>query len=224
MSLIEIKNVSKNFFLAKMEVNILKNISLNINEGDFVALIGESGSGKSTLLNIMGGLMPPSSGEVTIANEKVTGLSENELALFRRRHMGFVFQSYNLIPQLTALENVELPLIFSGINKKERKDKALKMLEKVGLVERVYHKPSELSGGQQQRVSIARALVNNPKIILADEPTGNLDSKNGLEVLEMLKNLNETTNQTFVIVTHSSKVCEYATKIVKIADGQIVSN
>ncbi|WP_163249181.1 ABC transporter ATP-binding protein [Clostridium niameyense] len=207
-----------------MEVNILKNISLNINEGDFVALIGESGSGKSTLLNIMGGLMPPSSGEVTIANEKVTGLSENELALFRRRHMGFVFQSYNLIPQLTALENVELPLIFSGINKKERKDKALKMLEKVGLVERVYHKPSELSGGQQQRVSIARALVNNPKIILADEPTGNLDSKNGLEVLEMLKNLNETTNQTFVIVTHSSKVCEYATKIVKIADGQIVSN
>ncbi|WP_050608481.1 ABC transporter ATP-binding protein [Clostridium niameyense] len=207
-----------------MEVNILKNISLNINEGDFVALIGESGSGKSTLLNIMGGLMPPSSGEVTIANEKVTGLCENELALFRRRHMGFVFQSYNLIPQLTALENVELPLIFSGINKKERKDKALKMLEKVGLVERVYHKPSELSGGQQQRVSIARALVNNPKIILADEPTGNLDSKNGLEVLEMLKNLNETTNQTFVIVTHSSKVCEYATKIVKIADGQIVSN
>lgn len=224
MSLIEIKNVSKNFSLAKMEVNILNNVSININEGDFVALIGESGSGKSTLLNIMGGLMPPSSGEVTIANEKVTGLSENELALFRRRHMGFVFQSYNLIPQLTALENVELPLIFSGINKKERKDKALKMLEKVGLGERVYHKPSELSGGQQQRVSIARALVNNPKIILADEPTGNLDSKNGLEVLEMLKELNETTNQTFVIVTHSSKVCEYATKIVKIADGQIVSN
>lgn len=224
MSLIEIKNVSKNFSLAKMEVNILNNVSININEGDFVALIGESGSGKSTLLNIMGGLMPPSSGEVTIANEKVTGLSENELALFRRRHMGFVFQSYNLIPQLTALENVELPLIFSGINKKERKDKALKMLEKVGLGERVYHKPSELSGGQQQRVSIARALVNNPKIILADEPTGNLDSKNGLEVLEMLKELNETINQTFVIVTHSSKVCEYATKIVKIADGQIVSN
>ncbi|ENK1243235.1 ABC transporter ATP-binding protein [Clostridium botulinum] len=224
MSIIEATDVKKTFTIGKIQVDILKGVSIEIEKGEFVAIIGESGSGKSTFLNILGGLMPPSSGDIFIENEKINGLSENKLALFRRHNIGFVFQSYNLIPQLTALENVEMPLIFSGISKKERRDRAFQMLKKVGLKERAHHKPSELSGGQQQRVSIARALVNYPKIVLADEPTGNLDSKNSIEILNILKELNQTTGQTFVIVTHSSKVCDYANKIIKVVDGKVFNN
>lgn len=224
LSIIKATDVKKTFTVGKMKVDILKGVSVEIEKGEFVAIIGESGSGKSTFLNILGGLMPPSSGDIFIENEKINGLSENNLALFRRRNIGFVFQSYNLIPQLTALENVEMPLIFSGISKKERKNRAFQMLKKVGLEERAHHKPSELSGGQQQRVSIARALVNYPKIVLADEPTGNLDSKNSIEILNILKELNETTGQTFVIVTHSSQVCDYANKIIKVVDGKVFNN
>ncbi|KEI80582.1 ABC transporter ATP-binding protein [Clostridium botulinum] len=224
MSIIKATDVKKTFTIGKMNVDILKGVSVEIEKGEFVAIIGESGSGKSTFLNILGGLMPPSSGDIFIENEKINGLSENNLALFRRHNIGFVFQSYNLIPQLTALENVEMPLIFSGISKKERKNRAFEMLKKVGLEERAHHKPSELSGGQQQRVSIARALVNYPKIVLADEPTGNLDSKNGTEILNILKELNETTGQTFVIVTHSSQVYDYANKIIKVVDGKVFNN
>ncbi|MBO0565734.1 ABC transporter ATP-binding protein [Clostridium botulinum] len=225
MSIIKATDVKKTFTIGKMKVDILKGVSVEIEKGEFVAIIGESGSGKSTFLNILGGLMPPSSGDIFIENEKINGLSENNLALFRRRNIGFVFQSYNLIPQLTALENVEMPLIFSGISKKrEKKIGPLKCLKKVGLEERAHHKPSELSGGQQQRVSIARALVNYPKIVLADEPTGNLDSKNSIEILNILKELNETTGQTFVIVTHSSQVCDYANKIIKVVDGKVFNN
>lgn len=224
LSIIKATDVKKTFTIGKMNVDILKGVSVEIEKGEFVAIIGESGSGKSTFLNILGGLMPPSSGDIFIENEKINGLSENNLALFRRHNIGFVFQSYNLIPQLTALENVEMPLIFSGISKKERKNRAFEMLKKVGLEERAHHKPSELSGGQQQRVSIARALVNYPKIVLADEPTGNLDSKNGTEILNILKELNETTGQTFVIVTHSSQVYDYANKIIKVVDGKVFNN
>lgn len=222
MSLIEAKDITKTFNMGKISMDILKGISLNIEDGEFAAIIGESGSGKSTLLNIMGGLMPLTSGEINMCGEKIDKLSENQLALFRRKHLGFVFQSYNLMPQLTALENVEMPLIFSGIPKKERKAIAAEYLEKVGLKDRLTHKPGELSGGQQQRVSIARALVNNPDIVLADEPTGNLDSKNSVEVMEVLKELNTISKKTFIIVTHSEQVCSYATRIIKVRDGLIV--
>jgi putative ABC transport system ATP-binding protein len=222
MALIETKDITKTFNMGKISMDILKGISLNIEDGEFAAIIGESGSGKSTLLNIMGGLMPLTSGEITMCGEKIDKLSENQLALFRRKHLGFVFQSYNLMPQLTALENVEMPLIFSGIPKKKRKAIAAEYLEKVGLKDRLTHKPGELSGGQQQRVSIARALVNNPDIVLADEPTGNLDSKNSVEVMEVLKELNTISKKTFIIVTHSEQVCSYATRIIKVRDGLIV--
>jgi putative ABC transport system ATP-binding protein len=222
MALIETKDITKTFNMGKISIDILKGISLNIEDGEFSAIIGESGSGKSTLLNIMGGLMPLTSGEITMCGEKIDKLSENQLALFRRKHLGFVFQSYNLMPQLTALENVEMTLIFSGISKKKRKTIAAEYLEKVGLKDRLTHKPGELSGGQQQRVSIARALVNNPDIVLADEPTGNLDSKNSVEVMEVLKELNTISKKTFIIVTHSEQVCSYATRIIKVRDGLIV--
>jgi putative ABC transport system ATP-binding protein len=222
MSLIEAKDITKTFSMGKVSIDILKGISLNIEDGEFVAIVGESGSGKSTLLNIMGGLMPLTSGEINMCGEKIDRLNQNQLALFRRKHLGFVFQSYNLMPQLTALENVEMPLIFSGVPKKKRKAIAAEYLEKVGLKDRLTHKPGELSGGQQQRVSIARALVNNSDIILADEPTGNLDSKNSIEVMEVLKELNTKSKKTFIIVTHSEQVCSYATKIIKVRDGLIV--
>lgn len=219
MSLVQCSNVIKNFQMGKVQVEILKGVSLNIEKGEFAAIIGESGSGKSTLLNILGGLMPFDKGEVSIADTNLHNLNENQRALFRRKSIGFIFQSYNLLPQLTAFENVEMPLIFTGMSKANRKKAVLDILERVGLKDRMDHKPSELSGGQQQRVSIARALVNNPAIILADEPTGNLDSKTSVEILDLLKGLNESLNMTFVVVTHSKRVCDYADSIIKMKDG-----
>ncbi|MFA9397061.1 MAG: ABC transporter ATP-binding protein [Clostridiaceae bacterium] len=221
MSIIKVQDVKKDFIMGKMKVEILKGVSLDIEERDFTAVVGESGSGKSTLLNILGGLMPLTSGSVEICGQKLNGLSEDKLAKFRKENLGFVFQAYNLMPQLTALENVEMPLLFSGTSKKERRERALEILNKVGLSDRVAHRPSELSGGQQQRVSIARALVNNPKVVLADEPTGNLDSKNSSEIMEILKELNEVNKITFVVVTHSESVFTYAKDIIKIKDGLI---
>lgn len=219
MSLIQCKDVTKVFKMGNTKVNILKGISLNVNAGEFVAIVGESGSGKSTLLNILGGLMACDNGEIIINDNHIEKLTENDLALFRRNNLGFIFQTYNLLPQLSALENVEMPLIFSGISKNERRTRAKEMLERVGLADRMEHKPAELSGGQQQRVSIARALINNPKVILADEPTGNLDSKTSIEILNLLKELNKTYNMTFLVVTHSQVVYKYADKIVKMEDG-----
>lgn len=223
MALIETNNVIKNFKLGKLQVNILKGISLEVEKGEFVAIVGESGSGKSTLLNIIGGLMPPTSGNIKVKEKKIDGLTENQLALFRRDNIGFVFQSYNLLPQLTALENVERPLIFNGTPKKERKKIAMEMIKKVGLADRANHKPSELSGGQQQRVSIARALVNNPEIVLADEPTGNLDSKTSTEILKILKDLNKESKKTFIVVTHSGQVTDYADRVINMVDGLVTS-
>ncbi|MGL5243988.1 MAG: ABC transporter ATP-binding protein [Sarcina sp.] len=213
------KNVKKTFKLGESKVEILKGITLTVDEGEFVAIIGESGSGKSTFLNIVSGIMNCDEGEVIINDKHIEKLNENELALFRRDNLGFIFQTYNLMPQLTAVENVEMPLIFSGIPKKERRFRAKEMLEQVGLGDRMDHKPAELSGGQQQRVSIARALVNNPKVILADEPTGNLDSKTTIEILDLLKALNKKYKMTFVIVTHSQVVYEYADRIINMEDG-----
>ena len=217
--IVSCSNVRKIFKVGDLQTEILKGITLSINEGEFVAVVGESGSGKSTFLNILGGLMSADKGEININGVEVGKLNENQLALFRRDNMGFIFQSYNLMPQLSALENVEMPLIFSGVCKIERIKRAKEMLERVGLKDRINHKPSELSGGQQQRVSIARALINNPKLILADEPTGNLDSKTSIEILDLLKGLNKKYNMTFVVVTHSHVVYEYANKIIKMEDG-----
>ena len=224
MKVVCCKDVKKNFKVGNEKVEILKGITLDIKEGEFVAIIGESGSGKSTFLNILGGLMPCECGEITINENRIDKLNENKLALFRRHNVGFILQAYNLMPQLSAIENVEMPLIFSGVSKNKRRKRALDMLKKVGLEDRVNHKPSELSGGQQQRVSIARALMNNPKVILADEPTGNLDSKTSVEILELLKELNEKYKTTFVVVTHSKVVYKYATRIIKMKDGLLVSN
>lgn len=224
MKVVCCKDVKKNFKVGNEKVEILKGITLDIKEGEVVAIIGESGSGKSTFLNILGGLMPCECGEITINENRIDKLNENKLALFRRHNVGFIFQAYNLMPQLSAIENVEMPLIFSGVSKNKRRKRALDMLKKVGLEDRVNHKPSELSGGQQQRVSIARALMNNPKVILADEPTGNLDSKTSVEILELLKELNEKYKTTFVVVTHSKVVYKYATRIIKMKDGLLVSN
>ena len=224
MKVVCCKDIKKNFKVGNEKVEILKGITLDIKEGEFVAIIGESGSGKSTFLNILGGLMPCECGEITINENRIDKLNENKLALFRRHNVGFIFQAYNLMPQLSAIENVEMPLIFSGVSKNKRRKRALDMLKKVGLEDRVNHKPSELSGGQQQRVSIARALMNNPKVILADEPTGNLDSKTSVEILELLKELNEKYKTTFVVVTHSKVVYKYATRIIKMKDGLLVSN
>ena len=224
MKVVFCKDVKKNFKVGNEKVEILKGITLDIKEGEFVAIIGESGSGKSTFLNILGGLMPCECGEITINENRIDKLNENKLALFRRHNVGFIFQAYNLMPQLSAIENVEMPLIFSVVSKNKRRKRSLDMLKKVGLEDRVNHKPSELSGGQQQRVSIARALMNNPKVILADEPTGNLDSKTSVEILELLKELNEKYKTTFVVVTHSKVVYKYATRIIKMKDGLLVSN
>lgn len=207
--------------LAKTEINILKGINLDIDQGEMVALLGPSGSGKSTFLNVLGGLVPPTSGEITIRNYCISDMSENELCLFRREHLGFIFQSYNLIPTMTAIENVALALTFAGVKKGTRLNRAKAALEIVGLADRMSHKPNELSGGQQQRVSIARALVNDPEIILADEPTGNLDSKTSEDIMEMITRLNREKNQTFVIVTHDPEAARYCTKIVHMRDGLI---
>ncbi len=202
-------------------VEALKNVSLDIEQGEMVAIIGPSGSGKSTMMHILGGLDRPDSGEVFVDEESLSKLSQRKLADYRNKKIGFIFQTFNLQPDLTSIENVELPLIIAGKNSKERKKLAKEALTKVGLGDRLKHKPNELSGGQRQRVSIARALVNSPKIIFADEPTGNLDSKTGANVLELLKKLNKDEGVTIIIVTHDNDIAEQCDRIVRMKDGEI---
>lgn len=208
------------FLMGDTIVNALRGVSLDVEEGEFVSIVGTSGSGKSTLLNLVGGLMRPSQGEVHVKGEDLTHMNENNLALFRRRYIGFVFQSFNLITALTAVENVELPLIFANVPHSERETRVVSLLKSLGLEDRLDHRPSELSGGQQQRVSIARAIINNPEIILADEPTGNLDSKTSEEIMEVLYNLNRK-GQTFLVVTHDMDVAHYGSRIIYLSDGKI---
>jgi putative ABC transport system ATP-binding protein len=217
--MLEIKNISKVYGEGIAKVVALNNVSLRVNEGDFIAVMGPSGSGKSTLLNIIGGLDHISSGEVILDDKRIDSLDENALVDIRRGKIAYVFQQYHLIPSLTALENVLLPLTFCGANKKDQK--ALDILKRVGLEKRAEHKPSQLSGGEQQRVAIARALVNDPSLILADEPTGNMDRKTGKEILALFDQLNRE-GRSIVMVTHDPEIAGYAKEIVVLQDGQIV--
>lgn len=221
MALIEVKNLSKIYGSGEAEVKALKNINLNIEQGEFVAIVGPSGSGKSTLLHLLGGVDKPSSGEVIIKGESIYKLREKELSILRRK-LGFVFQFFNLIPVLTAEENIEMPVLLD--NGKIDKNYMNELLKLLGLEERRNHHPSELSGGQQQRVSIGRALANKPSIILADEPTGNLDSKNSKEVLELLKYCAKKYNQTLILITHDINIAKSADRVITIEDGQITTD
>lgn len=222
MALIEVKNLSKVYGSGEAEVKALKNINLNIEQGEFVAIVGPSGSGKSTLLHLLGGVDKPSSGEVIIKGESIYKLKEKELSILRRRKLGFVFQFFNLIPVLTAEENIEMPVLLD--NGKIDKNYMNELLKLLGLEERRNHHPSELSGGQQQRVSIGRALANKPSIILADEPTGNLDSKNSKEVLELLKYCAKKYNQTLILITHDINIAKSADRVITIEDGEITTD
>lgn len=222
-SIIKLENVVKSYHLGDSDVYALDSVNLNIDEGEFVAIVGPSGSGKSTLMHIIGLLDRPTSGNVHLEGKDVGNLSQEETANLRNKHIGFIFQAFNLLPRTSAIENVALPLIYSGIGDSERIERSLAALEMVGLVNRETNTPAQLSGGQQQRVAIARALVNNPSLILADEPTGNLDSKSGHEVLELLKDINDKGN-TIVLVTHDLGIAASAKRIVEIKDGEIVSD
>lgn len=221
--LIDIRNMSKIYKMGDIELKALNDISLKIFPREFVAIIGPSGSGKSTLMNMIGCLDVPTSGEYYIEGREVSKLKDDELAEIRNKLIGFIFQGFNLLSKLTAVENVELPLIYQGKSKAERLEKSLEALERVSLADRINHKPSELSGGQQQRVAIARALAGNPELILADEPTGNLDSKSGVEVMKMLKELHEQGN-TVVLITHDNNVAMQADRLIRIQDGEIIED
>jgi putative ABC transport system ATP-binding protein len=221
--IIEMKSITKVYDTGKIQVEALRGIDLEVNRGEFVAIVGPSGSGKSTLLNLVGCLDTPSGGDYFLGGEVVAGLNKDQLADVRNRRVGFVFQNFNLLPQLTALENVEMPLLFGGIGRRERRKRALDQLEKVGLADRVDHKPTELSGGQMQRVAIARALAMEPDIVLADEPTGNLDTGSGSDVMTLLSELWEQ-GRTLVVVTHDKNLAKRADRVVEIRDGAIVED
>ncbi len=218
---IEAENLTKVYKMGEVEVHALRGLSLRISRGEVAAIMGPSGSGKSTLMNMIGCLDQPTSGEYILDGERVSNLKDDQLATIRNRKVGFVFQSFNLLPRATALANVELPLRYAGVGR-GRKERARAALELVGLADRIHHRPNELSGGQQQRVAIARALVNNPAIILADEPTGNLDSKSGEEIMQLLLGLNQEHGTTLVIVTHDPVVASRTPRIIQIMDGVVV--
>lgn len=220
---IDMRNINKVYTMGEVELNALKNINVSIAKREFVAIVGPSGSGKSTLMNMIGCLDVPTSGEYYINGNEVGSLDEDELAEIRNFTIGFIFQGFNLLPKLTALENVELPLVYQGKEKNYRYERVLRALEKVGLSDRLHHKPSQLSGGQQQRVAIARALAGDPTLILADEPTGNLDSKSGVEVMKMLHELHDQ-GQTIVLITHDNDIALQAKRIIRIYDGEIVED
>jgi len=218
---IRIKNVKKYYQMGKENIQAVDGISLNIRQGEVCCLLGKSGSGKSTLLNLIAGLEKPSSGEIIFNKKHIERMNEDQLADFRQKYVGFVFQSYNLLPTLTAMENVTLPLIFKNVPLKERNERAMEMLKAVGLEDRAHHKPHEMSGGQQQRVSIARAFINSPQVVFADEPTGNLDTRTTYEMMDLITALAKKNNQTLVIVTHDLELSDYADRIVMLSDGQI---
>ncbi|NLF50636.1 MAG: ABC transporter ATP-binding protein [Leptolinea sp.] len=220
---INTNEITKIYQMGEVEVRALNGVSVTVDRGEIVAIMGPSGSGKSTLMNILGCLDRPTGGDYYLDGEKVSDLNDDQLALIRNRKVGFIFQSFNLLTRATALSNVELPLRYSGV-KSDRSEIARKALEIVGLGNRVHHKPFELSGGQQQRVAIARALVNNPAIIMADEPTGNLDSKSGKEIMDLLLSLNRDKGATVIIVTHDPAIGEQTQRIIRVKDGLIVEN
>lgn len=221
--LILLKDISKTYQIGKVAVNALININLAIQKGEYVALMGPSGSGKSTLMNILGCLDTPTQGMYMLNNKAVSKLSDNELAEIRNKEIGFIFQTFNLLSRNTALENVALPLVYAGVPKKERLERAKEVLTSVGLADRISHKPNELSGGQRQRVAIARALVNHPSMLLADEPTGNLDTKTSHEIMDLLEEINNKGN-TVIIVTHEEDIAKRAKRIVRLRDGRIESD
>jgi putative ABC transport system ATP-binding protein len=224
MAIIEAQEITKVYRLGDIDVNALGGVSLTIKEGEFVAVMGPSGSGKSTFMNILGCLDKPTGGKYLLENTDIGDLDRDELAAIRNKKIGFVFQGFNLLPRTSALENVELPMLYDGIPAKERKELALEALKNVGLEGRGDHHPNQLSGGQQQRVAIARALVNNAPIILADEPTGNLDTKTSAEIMEILVKLNTQSNITIILVTHETDIAAYSKRIIKFLDGLIISD
>ena len=219
-SIIHLENICKSYFLGKQELQVLKNINLTVNKNEYVALMGPSGSGKSTLMNILGCLDSPTRGRYILNGKDVSRMIDNDLAEVRNKEIGFVFQQFNLLPRLTAAENVALPLIYSGINKRERAERAMDVMRKVKLDDRSHHKPNELSGGQCQRVAIARAFINNPSIILADEPTGNLDSKTSYEIMDILGKIHDEGN-TVILVTHEEDISHFAHRIIRLKDGLV---
>ena len=223
MNILEVQNLCKTYGSGEAEVNALNQVSFSVRKGEFIAIIGESGSGKSTLLNIVGGLDNPTSGKVWIDGKDVFSMSEKKLTIFRRQHIGFIFQSYNLLPTLSAVENVALPLTFQGVNRKMRTKRANELLNLVGLATHKKHKPTQMSGGQQQRVGMARALVVEPEIIFADEPTGNLDSVTSEEMMQLMRKVVYQRHQTLVMVTHDDHLASYADRIIRIRDGKVIS-
>jgi putative ABC transport system ATP-binding protein len=222
-SIIHLQDLKKNYYLGRQVIEVLKGITLDVNKNEYLALMGPSGSGKSTLMNIIGCLDTPTEGSYILNGRDVSKMSDNELADVRNKDIGFVFQQFNLLPRLTAAENVALPLVYAGIPKKQRMEKAMQVLEKVQLADRSQHKPNEMSGGQNQRVAIARALVNDPAIILADEPTGNLDSKTSHEIMQIFDQIHSMGN-TVILITHEEDIARFARRMVRLLDGQIESD
>lgn len=220
---IQLKNIVRNFKMGSEIIRVLKSISLSVNKGEYVALMGPSGSGKSTLMNVLGCLDTPTSGQYILNGNDVSSMDDNQLAEIRNKEIGFIFQTFNLLPRASALDNVILPLIYSGMGKQERTEKAKLVIDQVGLTNRMTHKPNELSGGQRQRVAIARALVNNPSILLADEPTGNLDTATSVEIMGLLHQIHQLGN-TIIIVTHEEDIAQHAHRIIRLRDGEIESD
>lgn len=221
--IIQIKEIVKNYFVGTQIVRALRSIDINIDKNEYVAIMGPSGSGKSTLMNIIGCLDTPTSGKYILNNRDVSKLQDNQLAEIRNNEIGFIFQTFNLLPRYTTLENVMLPLIYAGLSKQQRKKRAIEVLESVGLGDRITHRPNELSGGQKQRVAAARALVNHPSIILADEPTGNLDSKTSIDMMGLFNEIHLRGN-TIIIVTHEEDIAKHAERIIRLIDGQVESD
>ncbi|MEZ4770922.1 MAG: ABC transporter ATP-binding protein [Caldilineales bacterium] len=224
MEIIQLENVTKTYTIGEVVTRALSDVSLNIEEGEFMALVGPSGSGKTTMLQLMGCLDKPDSGAIRINGQDVTGLKANQRADLRKHEIGFIFQFFALVPVLSAYENVELPLLLTGIDAKERRERALQLLDAVGLSHRVNHRPDQMSGGEQQRVAIARALAPHPLMVLADEPTANLDTANGQQAMEIMQRLNQETGTAFIFATHDPRVMSFANRVVRMRDGQIVEN